>query len=346
MQEKSTSAARGLLAEVEQSARHSLSLAKDCIAAKLRESKITEEPSPVRMIQLAIQSATTREPNTVELRIEERLWPIRCEVGLVRECVEMLISRADRVSPSGAKVRISAANRELVEASQLSHSKLPAGRYVEVAINNGGPPLSVSVLNSILDLGTALSLGADIELSLASSVLDYFGGALSVTSASHQGTTAHLYIPEARENAIPTPRIASPFASTQPRSGKVLVVDDEEKIRVLLRRMLSHLNAEVALAEDGGEGVALYKAALDAGDPFDLVILDLTIPGGMGGREAIEEMIKLDPGVKGIVSSGYSQDPVMANYREHGFSAVMAKPYTFAQLKETVAPFLPKLPVG
>lgn len=333
---------RGLLLEVTECARHSIALAKDCIAAKLREAPITDEPSPVRLLQLAVNRSGLKDQSRVEVTVEERLWTVRGEIALIGECVQMLVARADRISPSDGKVRVTASNREWVEPIPLSHSTLPAGRYVEFAISNGGPPLSASAMSGILDFETAYSLGAGVELSLASSVLDYFGGALSIDSSNATGTTVRLFIPEARETPL-TPRMASPFAANKPRSGKVLVVDDEEKIRVLLRRMLSHLNAEVALAEDGAEGVALYKAALDAGDPFDLVILDLTIPGGMGGREAIEEMVKLNADVKGIVSSGYSQDPVMANYKEHRFCAVMAKPYTFAQLKETVSPFLPGL---
>jgi len=114
--------------------------------------------------------------------------------------------------------------------------------------------------------------------------------------------------------------------------GRVLVMDDEQVVRTVLQRMLARLGYEVHCVAEGGEAVAAYKQALESDRPFDIAILDLTVPGGMGGLEAMSHLKAIDPGVKAIVSSGYSNDPVMAEYRRHGFAGVMSKPYRIEDL--------------
>ena len=117
---------------------------------------------------------------------------------------------------------------------------------------------------------------------------------------------------------------------------KVLVMDDEEMVRMVVGEMLSASGYLVDYARDGEEAIALYAKAKMSEDPFSVVIMDLTVPGGMGGKEAIEKLREIDSGVVAVVSSGYSDDPVMANFREHGFHAVIAKPYRVNDLQRTL----------
>ncbi len=116
------------------------------------------------------------------------------------------------------------------------------------------------------------------------------------------------------------------------KGSKVLVMDDEASIRDISGEMLTYLGFKVVLAADGGEAVELYRRAKESGEPFGAVIMDLTIPGGMGGKETIKKLLEIDPGVKAIVSSGYSNDPVMAEYKKYGFRGVIAKPYNVEDL--------------
>ena len=115
-------------------------------------------------------------------------------------------------------------------------------------------------------------------------------------------------------------------------AGRVLFMDDEETIRRMAEALLVRLGFEVVTVSDGAEAVSTYAEAMANGRPFRVVVMDLTVPGGMGGRQAMEELLKIDADVKAIVSSGYSSDPVLANHRAHGFCGVVAKPYRIADL--------------
>jgi two-component system, cell cycle sensor histidine kinase and response regulator CckA len=124
--------------------------------------------------------------------------------------------------------------------------------------------------------------------------------------------------------------------------AKILLMDDEELIADLAKQMLSMLGYDVHVANDGSQAVALYLEALKTSNPYDLVVVDLTVPGGMGGRQAVEILRKSDPKVRAIVSSGYSNDPIMANYRKYGFVGVVAKPYSVQEISEAVRQALPE----
>ena len=158
------------------------------------------------------------------------------------------------------------------------------------------------------------------------SIVKKHDGHVAVESAAGRGTVFTLWLP-----AAPCPPAAASAAEAPaPRSARlrVLVMDDEEIIRSLVRAFLARSGHDAAFASDGAEAVRLYADAHARGERFDVVILDLTVPGGMGGVEALAELRKIDPAVWAVASSGYSSDPVMGNHRAHGFRAVMPKPYS------------------
>jgi len=147
------------------------------------------------------------------------------------------------------------------------------------------------------------------------------------------GTTFYIYLP-ASQKEIPTEKKVEerPLVG----KGKILVMDDEEAVRGVTGRILKYIGYEVAFAKNGAEAIELYKRARESGQPFEAVIMDLTIPGGIGGKEAIRKLLEIDPEVKAIVSSGYSNDPIMSEFKQYGFRGVMAKPYKIVELSETV----------
>jgi two-component system cell cycle sensor histidine kinase/response regulator CckA len=120
------------------------------------------------------------------------------------------------------------------------------------------------------------------------------------------------------------------------RRKKILIMDDDEVFCKFMRRVLNRLGYDIGIAGDGEAAVELYRKSLESGDPFDAVIVDLKIIGGMGGEEATKRLLEIDPGVKVIASSGYSNDPIIANYRKYGFRGALAKPYTMEELALTL----------
>jgi CheY-like chemotaxis protein len=160
-------------------------------------------------------------------------------------------------------------------------------------------------------------------------IVEKHNGQVSITSSAGESTVVHIYLP-----ACPDATVAREGAAlhVQTGQGKILIMDDEEVIRVLLSNMLSRLGYTVESAREGAEALTLYRRAKEAGTPFDAVIMDLVIIDGMDGKEAIGKLREIDPQVKAIVSSGYSNDQVLADFQRYGFQGVLAKPYHLEEL--------------
>ncbi len=156
---------------------------------------------------------------------------------------------------------------------------------------------------------------------------------IAVASAVGKGTTFSVYLPAVEAEAKSVEAPAVPPAG---RKGRILVMDDEELIRDIAGEMIRAAGHEAEFAEQGRTAIEKYQAARESGSPFDIVILDLTIRGGLGGKETIKRLRELDPGVKAIVSSGFSEDSVVADHRTYGFAACLMKPYEFEELRDTL----------
>ena len=212
------------------------------------------------------------------------------------------------------------------------------GKYVNISIIDQGEGISENRLEKIFEpyyttKEFGVQKGTGLGLSISKSIMQKHGGDITVKSKVGLGTTFDFYLPADNSETICKDTIlevegeGSIFGN-----GKILVMDDEKTIRTLTKHMLTHLGYNAEFAQDGKEAIDLYQNAMLCGKPFDAVILDLTIRGGMGGQGAIKKLREIDPNVKGIVSSGYSQDPVMANFRDFGFCGVITKPYTVEEM--------------
>jgi len=207
---------------------------------------------------------------------------------------------------------------------------LQEGYYVRVSVQDHGIGIAPEYHSKIFDpYFTTKPQGSGLGLATAFAIIKNHGGLITLESQPGAGTTFHIYLPASKELVKATPEITRALESSL---GKILIMDDEEAIRNLICDLLSMMGYQTQVSRDGGECIDLYKQALDSGQPFDVVILDLTVPGGMGGEEAIKRLREIDPAVKAIVSSGYSDAPIMSEHEKYGFREVIAKPYDVVEL--------------
>lgn len=256
------------------------------------------------------------------------LYKADIDEGQISQVVNNLVLNAAQAMPKGGTVRISADN---VEITPVSAGELKPGAYVRITVSDEGTGITREHLKRIFEpYFTTKAKGSGLGLATSYSIVRSHEGSIEVESEIGKGTTMRVYLPAAltaeAEGFMPSPPARSSGA------GRVLVMDDEEAIRKTTGLMLKRLGYDAELAADGKEAAARYEQALRQGRRFDIVIMDLTIPGGTGGKEAMARLLEIDPLVKGIVSSGYSSDAIMANYRQNGFAAVLAKPYRSSDL--------------
>jgi CheY-like chemotaxis protein len=237
--------------------------------------------------------------------------------------------------PEGGTISISADSVALDTANAFS---LPAGEYVRISFADTGCGMPDEVQKRIFDpYFTTKPKGSGLGLASAYSIIARHGGHISVRSHPGQGSTFEILLPAIRQPAPGPGSSDLPMTPGSPGVKSVLVMDDEEIIRDVASNMLIELGYRVQTCAGGDEAYALYKAARDTKDPFWAVIMDLTIPGGMGGIEAAQLILAIDPEACLIVSSGYSNDPVMSEFRAYGFSGAVAKPYSIQEISSVLA---------
>lgn len=269
-----------------------------------------------------------------EIAIPGGLWSVEADDGQLMQVFSNLLINADQAMPDGGIIRISAQNVTLA-AGDIP--PLGAGRYVKVSIRDEGTGIAQEHLFRIFDpFFTTKKKGSGLGLATSYSIVRKHDGIMTVVSEPGTGTVFHLYLPASQDDAS----FLSRNDSYVKGSGHILIMDDEEDMRSTTGDMLTRLGYSVDFAGEGDEAIAKYRGAREGGRPFDAVIMDLTIPGGMGGREAIRRLLAIDPDALAIVSSGYSDDTVLADHRSFGFRGVVRKPYRLRDLSEVVADVL------
>ena len=268
----------------------------------------------------------------VQYTFDEELWDASINAAQISQVMQNLIMNSKQAMLDGGNIDICCSNF----AQNGKITGLATGNYLKITITDNGHGISSTILEKIFDpYFTTKSFdsvkGSGLGLALVHSIIRHHDGMIFVSSVVDKGTTFTLYLPAAVAQEIEDDQIvAEPLATAG--KGRVLIMDDDQTVRDVVRQMLVMRGYDVEESVDGEESITKYISNMKAGTPFDMVIMDLTIPGGMGGKEAALEVLKIDKNAKIIVSSGYSEDPVMVDYKKHGFVASVGKPFEFAEL--------------
>ena len=316
-----------ILLEVEDAARQARDMTQELLTFAKGGVPVREPQLLAGLVRDAAAFALRGANVRCDVDLPADLWPVDVDAAQLSQVIHNLVINAQQAMPKGGVVTIRGANVVVDEALALS---LRPGRHVTVSVEDHGSGIDRAHLAKIFDpFFTTKPTGTGLGLSTSYSILKRHDGHIACESEPGRGSTFRLWLPASDRAVAPAPL---PSAGPRHGRGRVLVMDDHGRIRDAVSRSLRVLGYEPSSARDGTEAIALYEEHLRSGRRFDAVIMDLTIPGGMGGREALERLRVIDPGVRAIVSSGYSHDPVMASFRAHGFLGLIAKPYGLEEL--------------
>jgi len=279
------------------------------------------------IIKKSAEFALTGSNVQCEFSIQEDLWPVAFDSGQISQVIHNLILNADQAMPEEGMIHVQADNVVIGRGRVVP---LDEGKYVKISIEDQGIGISRQHIQKIFDpFFTTKQKGSGLGLATSYSIIMNHGGHIGVESELDAGTTFHVYLPASEEKILAKKKAEEKMVAGE---GKILVMDDEEIIRDSVTEILEEAGYRVESAKHGTEAVRLYKKAEAKGEPFDVVILDLTVRGGTGGKEALKKLLKIDPQVKAVVASGYSTDPVMSDFKQYGFSGCIVKPYKISEL--------------
>lgn len=301
------------------------------------------------LVRRVVRETAIAEGIVVQLDIPPHLYLLAADESQLFQAFSNIIKNAEEAMPDGGTLWVTASNQELAEVQEhLGDQVSPAANYTHITIRDTGRGIPAEHLARIFDpyfssKKKGCQKGTGLGLSTAYSIVKRHNGSIRVESAVGAGTTVHLYLP-AEKGSVGQQERAHGDSGRSTHS--ILLMDDEDLVREAAASMLSHLHWQVELARNGEEALSLYQQAMAKGEPFAFVILDLTIVGGMGGLEALSGLRQIDPNVRAIVSSGYTEDPAMADFEGHGFCAAIAKPYSLDSLKALLAQLAEKMPTS
>ncbi len=324
------------LADAKNASMRARDLAQQLLTFARGGAPIKKTASLTRLVQDTVSFCLRGSQSRSECDLEENLWPSEIDSGQISQVIANLVVNAEQAMPTGGTLHVTCENFRHGSGKKTTVPDLPSGEFVKITIRDEGVGIPEQNLKRIFDpYFTTKPKGNGLGLATAYSIVKHHKGLVTVESEVNKGSTFTLYLPAAAHVAVPE---ETGYAGVKELSGtgRVLIVDDEEAIRTLVEFTLTHLGYKVCPAATALEGVELYRQKLQAGERFDCVILDLTLPGGMGGRDALKLLLEIDPSVNAIVSSGYAMDATMSHYQDFGFRGVITKPYEAAELGRTV----------
>lgn len=325
---RSGTPAQECLDQAEKACRRAAFLSSQLLTFAKGGTPVRRVVSIAKLVTDAVRLASSGSPIKMDITLEEDLWFAQIDPGQISQALHNILLNARQAMPGGGTVDVH------VENVAPANSPTGAGPRVSISIRDHGCGISPDVIPRIFDpYFTTKPEGSGLGLATAYAIVDKHGGRISVQSTLGTGTIFTIELPASTDAPVTqAPTVTDP----QTGSERILLMDDEEALRVLFRAVLDRLGYDVETAADGTEAIALYEQALADGKPFDAVLLDLTVIGGMGGVETAAKLKELDPASRLIVSSGYSDAPVMSEFEDYGFNAVILKPWTVIEISDVL----------
>ncbi len=264
--------------------------------------------------------------------IQKGLWNVESDTGQISQVINNLTINAVQAMPEGGELSIGAKNKKVKE---LIYKSIKPGNYVVISFSDTGCGMTTDQLKKIFDpFFTTKTNGTGLGLTTSNNIIKKHGGYITVDSSLGKGTTFRIYLPATDKQIFEERQIEYEHDT---RKRKVLIMDDDIGLLEIVKEMVESLGYVAVTSRDGKEAIDYYLRELRNNTKYDAVILDLTVPGGIGGKETVEKILELDPQACCIVSSGYSSAPIMADYKHYGFKAVLGKPYSFKELDHVLS---------
>ncbi len=321
-----------VLTRAEKAANRAKDLTRQLLTFSKGEPFITKTSSIAELLKDTTSFCLRGSKVKYEFCVSDNLWPVEIDEGRISQVINNLIINANQAMPNGGIIRISTENVTIRANEGLP---LKEGKYVKISIKDQGIGISEEDLHKIFDpYFTTKSDGSGLGLAMSYSIVNKHKGYITAESEVGVGTTFTLFLPSSEKEIFLVEKVVEEKLCFG--QGKILVMDDDPDVSDTVGQMLTRLGYVVEFVKDGAEAIKLYKKAKESGQGFEAIISDLTIPGGMGAEEVIKKLHEIDPEVKVIVSSGYSNDRLITEYRRYGFSGVITKPYEIKGLSETL----------
>ncbi|HVU25112.1 MAG TPA: ATP-binding protein [Opitutus sp.] len=334
LEERLSEEAKGCLMEGERAALRARDLTQQLLTFAKGGDPVRAATRLQDVVQEAVRFALHGSKVRSEFEIAPDLWAADVDRGQIGRVAHNIIINANQAMPQGGVIRIALRN----EAVGEGRAGLAPGRYVRLTFADSGAGISAENLARIFEpYFTTKKQGSGLGLATVYSIVKKHQGHVEAASVPGRGTTFDVWLPATTGESVVEQRERAPGATQPLKPGRALVMDDEAPIRLLASAVLRRMGFAVTAVEDGDRALIAYAAAREEGRPFDVVVLDLTVAGAMGGAEAMDKIRELDPDVRAVVSSGYSSDPIMANYRAHGFRGRAPKPYTAEEFSRVVS---------
>ncbi len=297
--------------------------------------------SPAKLIKEVSEFSLSGTPIKLIFSIPENLWNIEGDEDQLFFAIQNILLNAKDAMPKGGNIYIALSNEEITD-----HPILSKGKYIKIAIKDEGMGIPKDKLDKIFEPKfTTKEEGSGFGLVSTYTIVKKHNGYIDVESEEGKGTTFYIFLPATEkevetQKSIKTEEKETTTTKEPKKEAKILVMEDNEDLQEVFKEQLEYFGHTVEITSNGEEAIKAFKKAREKGKPFDLIIMDLTIKGGMGGKETIKHIREIDKKIPVIVSTGYAEDIIISTYKEHGFSEVLVKPFKMEKLKNLIKKLL------